>query len=151
MIKKRTLVLVFLLASLFLFGVIGTVGAQSGKAAAPGQKVENFAAPRVVDVKQRKFVLYYIVDGLTNESSIRHYTQIQNEAKYRGWTLLKETNATYEAGKHARLSKRPWIRTRTPSCSRISTSRPSWISSSRHGTRELASTASGRTGCRVSS
>ena len=100
-IKKGTLALVFLLASLFLLvGVIGTVSAQSGKTAAPGQRVlDNFPTPRVVDVNQRKFVVYYIVDGLTNESSIRHYTQIQNEAKYRGWTLLKETNATYEAGK----------------------------------------------------
>ena len=46
-----------------------------------------------------KLKIAYLVDGLANESSQRHWIQVQNECEERGWELISDTNvsANYEA------------------------------------------------------
>jgi len=55
---------------------------------------EDYPRPRVVD--EADFTLAYLLPETTNESSIRHYQQVQNDVEERGWNLISETNATYE-------------------------------------------------------
>lgn len=46
-----------------------------------------------------KLKIGYLAPELTNESTKRHWQQIQNECQHRGWELISDTNATYEADK----------------------------------------------------
>lgn len=46
-----------------------------------------------------KLKIAYLLDSLANDSSQRHWQQVQNECKTRGWELISETNVSgnYEA------------------------------------------------------
>lgn len=46
-----------------------------------------------------KLKIAYLVDGLFNDSSQRHWQQVQNECETRGWELISDTNVSgnYEA------------------------------------------------------
>jgi len=78
---KKSICLV--IALLFLFGSIGIVSAESQlKQSADG-----------------KLKVAYLVEGLFNDSSQRHWQQVQNECEMRGWELIADTNVSgnYEA------------------------------------------------------
>lgn len=49
--------------------------------------------------KEGKLKIAYLVDGLFNDSSQRHWQQVQNECEMRGWELVSDTNVSgnYEA------------------------------------------------------
>ncbi len=44
--------------------------------------------------KDGKLKIAYLVDGLFNDSSQRHWQQVQNECEMRGWELVSDTNVS---------------------------------------------------------
>jgi ABC-type sugar transport system substrate-binding protein len=55
--------------------------------------------PPLIQKPDGKLKIAYLLDGLFNDSSQRHWQQVQNECAARGWELISDTNVSgnYEA------------------------------------------------------